>query len=89
MRALEIDPSQMCCPANDRGSCERAQTGDDANSEGKAQDDGGGHGEKLSRKGRKNEVGQGGRHAGEKLQKKRGAPAWDPGPQRARSGDSA
>src|SRR5580693_9774998 len=80
MRAVEIHPSQMCGPANDRRSCERAQTGDDANSEGKSQEDGGGHRENLSRKGRKNEAGRGGRRAGESCGKKEGARLGIQGP---------
>ena len=61
MRAVEINPAQMCGPADDRGSGEGAQTGDDADSEGKAQNSGGVHGENLSRKGEKNEAGGGGK----------------------------
>src|ERR1700734_1156168 len=71
MRAVEIDPAQIRGPANHCGSGERAQTGDDANRKGKAENDGGVHGEKLSRKGSRNEP-RGGNSEDNRAEKKRG-----------------
>ena len=58
MRTVEIDPAQMRSPADHRCRSERAETGDDANREGEAQNHGSGHGEKLSRISAKNEARQ-------------------------------